>query len=762
MEDARLLRGAGRFASDARPHGMLHAVVVRSPHAHAALRGIEVATARAIPGVVAVLTASDYLADGNRPIACAMRIANSDGPVHLPPRPPLAHGHVHFAGEGVALVVAETQAAARDGGEAVVVDYAPLPAVADLDAALAPGAPLVRDDCPGNRAFACRFGDRDATQAALRDAAIVVRERFVIPRVAPSPMEPRACVAAFDPIDGQYTLRAGLQDAFGTREVLGRVLGVPENRIRVVVEEVGGSFGLKVADAELALACWAARVTGRPVRWVADRGEALLCDAHGRDAIAEASLAIAADGTFLGLAVELRANLGAYATIHGPGPALNNVGSFAGVYRIPACFVSVVGALTNACPTGPYRGAGRPEASYVVERLVDLAARRLGVDPAALRRLNMIPAEAMPYRTALTYTYDSGDFRRTLDRCLAQADYGGFPGRRAESLRRGRLRGLGIASVVERAGLTPSFEQVEIRFTGTGDVTVLAGSTDQGQGHRTMYVQLVADRLAIDPARIMVVETDTARQALGGSSGSSRVSAMGSGAALLASEKILAKARRIAAHALEAAQDDIAFVAGRFTVSGTDLALDWNQLAALSMDARRLPPGMEPGLGESGSFSLGAVSFPNGSHACELEIDPETGLVSLLRYVVVDDVGTVINPLLVDGQIHGGLAQGIGEALLERVVYDRDGQLLTGSFMDYAMPRADALCAFEVAYSPTPTRANPLGVKGAGEAGTVGALPAVMNAVLDALAPLGVRHLDMPATSERIWRAIRDARAPTR
>jgi carbon-monoxide dehydrogenase large subunit len=552
-----------------------------------------------------------------------------------------------------------------------------------------------------------------------------------------------------------WHVAAGVQDVFSARRVLAATLGEPEARFAVVSPDVGGSFGLKGIDPELVLTVWAARRLRRPVKWVADRSEAFAADNHGRDNVSEAALAIDRNGMFLGLEVETWASLGAYPAYFGPAPPVNNLGTLAGVYRTPAIAVRVNGVLTNAAPTGPYRGAGRPEAAYVIERMVDLAARALDIDRAEIRRRNMIPPEAMPFRTALTFTYDVGDFPGVLERALAAAEHGSFEGRRAAARTRGLLRGIGLAAVIERATIRQTLECVEVRITATGNGLVIAGSTDQGQGHRTMYTQIACDRLGLDPAAVQVVEADSSRLPTGGMTGSSRVSAMGSGAALKAIEIVLAKARQIAAHALEAAAEDFVLVGSRFVIAGTDRGIDLAEVARRAHAPSLRPPGLEPGLAASASHVAAAENFPNGVHVCELEIDPETGRVRIVRYVVVDDVGTMINPHIVHGQIHGGVAQGIGEALLEQVVYDAEsGQLLSGSFMDYAMPRADDLCFLEVASHPVPTATNPLGVKGAGEAGVVGALPAVIGAVVDALSPLGIAHIDMPATSEQIWRAI--------
>ena len=761
VEDASLLTGRGRFADDFVLPQQSYAVILRSPHAHARIAKLDATAARAAPGVIAVLTGADYEADGLGPMPhIGPPVKKRDGaPAFIPPFTPLATDRVRFPGEGVALVIAESTGQARDAAELIEIDYEPLPASADTARALDADVPTLWPEAPRNEAYVYSVGDAKGTEAALAKAARVVRQRLVISRVLGNAMEPRACLAEYDVRSGRYILRAPVQHTYVARRVLAQtILKVPETSVRLITEDVGGSFGVKGAlSPEYALACWAAKKTGRPVKWAGDRTEGHLTDYHGRDNVTDVALALDADGDFLGLQVKTLVNLGAYFSPIGSGPGTNNIGTLAGVYKTPVAHVEVTGVFTNAAPTGPYRGAGRPEAAYVIERIVDLAAREMGVDGAELRRRNMIPPSAMPFKTAVTFTYDSGEFEQILDKTMKAADYAGFAKRRADAKSRGKLRGLGLAYAIERAG-PPGLEYAELRFDPSGNALVLAGTTAQGQGHQTIYTQLVCERLGLPPERVQVYEGDTDRVAFGQGSGGSRVSALGMAAVAIATDKVIEKGKKIAAFMLEAAEPDIAFANGKYTIAGTDRAVAFNDVVKLAFDPAKLPNGIEPGLYESGTYNGKVPSYPNGCHACEVEIDPETGRVELLRYLVVDDFGVVLNPLLVKGQVHGGVLQGLGQTLMENFVYDAEsGQAITGSFMDYCMPRADDVCSFEVESHPVPTKVNPLGVKGAGEAGTVGALPVVANAVVDALAPLGIRHIEMPLTSFRVWQAIRQA-----
>ncbi|MDE2575587.1 MAG: xanthine dehydrogenase family protein molybdopterin-binding subunit [Rhodospirillales bacterium] len=765
-EDARFLTGRGRYVDDLRVADAAHMVVVRSPFAAARITAIDTAAARAMPGVLAVLTAADVREDGIARLHTIVARQRRDGsPMPRPPFSVLADAAVRFVGDAVACVIAETRNAALDAAECVEVSYQPLPAVTTAGEALAPGAPAVwPDHAPDNLCFVFSLGDRAATDAAFAAADHVTRLPLRVSRVAAQPMETRNAIGLYDPVEQRYTLHAGVQIPHKIRtELAERTLGIPPSRLRVISPDTGGGFGLKGSPfPEHVLVLWAARKIGRPVRWSAGRSEAFLSDFHARDTESTIELALSGDGLFQALRIRTMANLGAYLGFNTPHSSTNNLGGLAGVYRTPHIHAEVLGAFTHTQPNAPYRGAGRPEASYALERVIDVAADELGLDRVAIRRRNLIPPEAMPFRTGLVFTYDSGDFARGMALALEAADWSGFAARRAASLRRGRLRGIGIANAIEIAGgpaRTPNEEGAEIRFDPGGDATFLLGSHNHGQGHETVFRQIAHTLLGLDPARVRIVAGDTDQVMHGrGTFGSRSVLAVGA-ALSLASERIIARGRAIAAHLLEAAEPDIIFADGLFAVAGTDRGLSISEVARASFETARLPRAAELGLFAQAVVTPDDASFPNGCHVCEVEIDPETGATQLVAYVVVDDVGTVINPLLVKGQVHGGVAQGAGQALLEQIVFDEAGQMLTGSFMDYAMPRADHLPAIDVIANPVPTASNPLGAKGAGEAGTVGALPVVINAVVDALRPLGVRHIDMPATPARIWAALRDARA---
>ena len=765
LEDPALLTGRGLFADDAGTNfeGALRGYVLRSPHANARFADVDVSAAAAMPGVAAVLTARDYIADGLGPIphiGPPVKRRGGDAPAS-PPYFPLADGHARHVGDGIVFIVAETLDRAKDAAERIEIDYEPLPAVTGTADLLVDGAPVVFDGCSDNECFVHEIGDRTATDAAFAGARNVVRRRFLLSRVLANAMEPRGCLADYDPRARRLFLRAPVQHPFVVRALLAnRVFGVDEQSIHVEVDDVGGSFGIKAnVYPEYLLSLWAARRLSRPVRWVSERSEGHLSDYHGRDNVTDAELALDADNRFVGLRVRTVVNLGAYLSPLGAGPAVNNLGSLAGVYRTPAAHVEVRGALSNSQPTAPYRGAGRPEAAFVIERLIDAAAEDLGIDRIELRRRNMIGRNELPFATPLGFVYDSGDFETNMDRALALARVDSFERRRRAAAQEGKLLGLGVANAIERAA-PPGLEFAEIRFAPSGRVTVLCGATTQGQGHATTFAQLLSDRLGLEPEEIRFVQGDTDRLAFGFGAGGSRISAMGCAALLIAADKVIDKGKRIAAHVLEAAEDDIEFADGSFAIAGTDRAISLVEVARAAFQPARLPPDIEPGLIETGTYRSQVASYPNGCHVCEVEIDRETGETRILRYVVVDDFGTVINPLLVKGQVHGGVAQGAGQALMEHMVFDRDsGQMLAGSLMDYTMPRGDDLCSFEVESNPVPTAANPLGVKGAGEAGSVGALPAVISAVSDALRPFGIGEVEMPATSERLWQAIRSATA---
>jgi carbon-monoxide dehydrogenase large subunit len=766
FEDRRLLRGNGRFQGDVNVPGQAYAVVLRSPHAHARIVSLDTAPALAAPGALAVLTSDDLVAAKLGVMGVPFQRKRPDGtPMFARAFLGLAQGTVRYVGEPVAFVVAESLAQAKDAAELVAVDYEILPSVTDT-ADAAEGRIAVWDECPDNISNLFEAGNKAATEAAFAGAARVVKRRYVISRVYAHFMEPRGALGVWDPGEERFTLYADVQYPHRVRQALAtRIFKIPESRIRVVAGDVGGGFGTKGWQyPEHRLVLLAARKLGRPVKWSCERSEAILADEHARDNISTAELALDKDGKFLGLRVKTFANVGAYISSERNLLAtFGNVGTLTGVYDIPAAHVEVLAVMANTNGTAPYRGAGRPEATYVIERLIDDAARELGHDPVELRSRNMIATARLPYKTALGLNYDVGDFFANQQKVLELSDWAGFAARREESRRRGKLRGIGIANPIEKAA-GPGQEFAEIRFHPSGNATLLMGSKNQGQGHETTFKQVLSEKLGIDPTDIQYIDGDTDRVAFGIGTNGSRSTVIGGSAVYMAADKIIAKGKRLAVHLLEAAEADIEFVTnsdgGNFAVAGTDRRIALADIAKAAFRANNLPPGLEGGLYETGTFAPTDFTYPNGSHVCELEIDPETGALDIVQYVVVDDVGTVVNPLGLKGQIHGGVAQGLGQALMEEVAYDREsGQMLSGSFMDYAMPRADTMPYMHVESNPVLTKRNPLGAKGAGEAGTVGALPAIVNAVVDALAPLGVKSLDMPATSQRIWRAMRDARA---
>jgi carbon-monoxide dehydrogenase large subunit len=761
FEDPRLLRGEGRFVEDVNLPGQAYMYVLRSPHAHARIRSIDTAAALATPGVIAVFTGADLARDNLGTMEMTLKRKRPDGsPMFARPHTGLSRDRGRYVGDPVALVVAETQAGARDAAELVRVDWEPLPSVTSTADAVKPGAPPVWDECPDNVSNVFEAGNRAATEAAFARAAHVVRRRYVITRVHAQFMEPRGVVGVWDAGEGKWTLYADVQYPHRTRNALAsRIFKVPEHMIRVIAGDVGGAFGTKGWQyAEHRLVLWAARKLRRPVKWTCPRSETIMADEHARDNVTEAELALDAEGRFLGLRVRTLANVGAYVSSDRNLLAtFSNVGTLVGVYTFPAAHVEVLSVMTNTNSTAPYRGAGRPEATYVIERLIEDAARELGRDAVELRQRNLVAAGAMPYKNALGLTYDCGNFPRGMEEALALADYQGFAARRDAARKRGRLRGIGIANAIEKAA-GPQPEYAEIRFDPSGGATVLMGSKNQGQGHETTFKQILHERLGLDPREVRYIDGDTERVAWGMGTMGSRSTVIGGTALWTAADKVLAKGKKIAAHLLEAAEADVQFRDGTFGVVGTDRTLGLKDVARAAFQPNRLPRGLEPGLYESGTFAPSQDTYPNGCHVVEVEIDPDTGACELVSYKLVDDVGTVINPLTLYGQIHGGIAQGAGQALMEQVVYDPEsGQLLTASFMDYAMPRADTFSDIEVHSNPVPTALNPIGAKGAGEAGTVGALPAVTNAIVDALASAGVRHhFDMPATSDRVWRALHD------
>jgi carbon-monoxide dehydrogenase large subunit len=759
FEDPRLVRGEGRYVGDVALPGMTFGYVLRSPHAHAKIKSIDTARAKAVPGVLAVLTGADWEASGYGDLPVPGGLKRRDGsPQYRPRYPALVKDRVRWVGDYVAFVIAETYHQAQDAAELIEVDYEPIPAIVSTADAVKPGTPLVWDDCPNNICFVQLDGDKAATDAAFAKADHVVKANFVINRVTAASMEPRGSVGVYSQHDGRYTIYSTLQRPFTFREEIAKfVLKVPENKVHVVSSDIGGSFGMKSAVYnEVALVLWGAKVTNRPVKWIGTRSESFLSDGQARDNVTEAEIALDKNGIFLGVRAKIIANVGAYLQV-GSTSFIGNIGTLAGVYRTPALHTDITAVFTNTNPVRPYRGNGRPEAAYVIERLVDLAADELGIDAAEIRRRNTIPPDAMPYKTGLTFTYDCGDFAKGMDMALQMADAAGFAKRRAESRKRGKLRGLGISNTIEKAA-SPGYEGAEIRFDRSGSATIYSGASNHGQGHETAFKQIVCDGLGLDPNDVNYIQGDTDEVFFGEGTGGSRSAATGGSAFLMANEKILAKATKIAAHVLKVPPDDVKFADGIFSSPKTNQTITMKDVARTAAKPNLLPADMEAGLVATAVYNIPIENYPNGCHVCEVEVDEETGVVEILRYNVVDDVGTVINPLLVHGQITGGVAQGAGQVLMEDIHFDPDtGQIVTGSFMDYAMPRATDLSGVAMKSNPVPTKTNLLGVKGCGEAGCVGAMPAVANAVVDALSVLGVRDIDLPATPERVWRAIAEA-----
>ncbi len=758
-EDLRLLRGLGRYVDDAGQPNDARGYVLRSPHAHAVIRALDATAARAAPGIVAVLSGEDLRRRGLGTLTPAVRRRRSTGePAFVCPQPLLALERVRYVGDPVAFIVADTLNQAKDAAELVEIDYEPLPAAITAAAALAPGAPAVWDDNPGNEAFFHEVGDKGAVDAAFAGADCIVRDDIRINRVTANSMEPRGCIAEYDPGPDRYTIRCTIQSAHATRAALAdHIFKLPQHQFRVVCENMGGGFGMKGGCyPEYALSLWAAELTGRRVRWIAERGEGLASDEQSRGSVILAELALDKTGRFLALRARWQAAIGAYYSTDRPTiPLTVALGCLVNTYGIPAVHAQVTAALTNTMTIAPYRGGGRPEPIYVTEIIIDKAARELGVEPAELRRRNTIPAAAMPFTTALQQTYDSGDFGKNLDDSLRLAEHAGATARREAAKRQGKLLGVGVATAVAATG-GRDYEHAEIRFDASGGVVLITGSMDHGQGHGTTFKQVLSEKLGIDADLIRYRYGDSDLVTMGIGTFGSRSAQLAGSAIVFAADKLIDKGRRIAGQIMEAATGDIAFESGRFTIAGTDRSVGLAEVARRSFDTAFLPNDIEPGFTERANFGpAGSATFPSGAHVCEVEIDEETGAVALTRYTAVDDVGRVLNPLLCEGQIHGGIVQGIGQALMEDLVYDpQSGQLLTGSFQDYAMPRADDFCRFELASNATPTGRNPLGVKGVGEAGTLGAIPALINAVNDALAQIGAPKVAPPATSEKVWRAI--------
>jgi len=758
-EDPVLVRGEGHYSDDINLPGQVYCVMVRSPHAHGVIRRVDAEEARAMPGVLAVYTADDLAKAGIKPMPARQVMNNRDGtPMLQPARYVLATDKVRHVGEAVAAVIAETAAAARDAAELVLVDVDPLPAVAEPDAAAAADAPQLYDDVPGNVGLDFHYGDSEKVAAAFAGAAHVTRLELRNNRVVVNAMEPRAAVAQYDRERSHWTLNIGCQGVFGFRNYVAQVLGVGRDQVRVLTDRVGGSFGMKQPNyPEHFCIMHAARELGCPVKWTDDRSGSFISDTHGRDHTMTAELALDRDGNFLAVRLTGYGNLGA--TYGAAGPATRNAQrNTLGVYKTPLIEVSTKCVFTTTTPVGAYRGAGRPEANYYMERLVDAAAAEMGIDRVELRRRNHIPPEAMPYKSPNGTTYDSGDFTNLLNKALALADWEGFPARQQDSRARGKLRGRGISDYLELTG-PPGREMGGIRFEPNGDVTIITGTLDYGQGHAAPFAQVLASRLGIPFQRIRLLQGDSDQLIAGGGTGGSKSLIVSGNAIVGASNKVIEAGKQIAAHVLEAAAADMEFRAGRFVIAGTDRSIGLMELATQIHAGLALPPELPRSLDVADIYDGPPSAFPNGCHIAEVEVDPETGMVDVVKYSFVNDFGIVINPLLVDGQAHGGIVQGIGQALRERTVYDDDGQLLTGSYMDYAMPRAADTPLFEHAFHSVPATTNPLGAKGCGEAGCAGALPSVMNALVDALSEYGIRHIDMPATPERVWHAMRDAHA---
>ncbi|MCH9670281.1 MAG: xanthine dehydrogenase family protein molybdopterin-binding subunit [Gammaproteobacteria bacterium] len=766
-EDQRFLTGNGKYLDDMKLEGQTYAYFVRSPHAHATFT-VDTTKASAAPGVVGVLTGADVAADGLGGLICGWNVVGKNGEGHVAPaHPALAHDRVRHVGDALALVVAETYQQAKDAAELLEVNYSELPAVSVLGDALKPGAPQVHDDAPGNLCYDWEIGDKAATDAAFANAHHVTKLDLVNNRIIPNAIEPRACNATFDPGTDEFTLWVASQNPHVHRLVLSAFIGIaPEHKLRVIAPDVGGGFGSKIFIYQEETICtWAAKKVGRPVKWTAERSESFVSDAHGRDHLTHAELAMDKDGKFLGLRVSTIANMGAYlSTFASSVPSYLYGTLLQGQYTTGAIYCEVKAAFTNTTPVDAVRGAGRPEATYVVERIVEEAAREMKIDPAELRRRNFIPTDAFPYETQVALAYDTGDYNASLTKALEVADYAGLEKRKAQAKAQGKLRGLGFAAYIEACGIAPSaavgqlgagvglWESANVRFNPTGQVVVNTGSHSHGQGHETTFAQVVADRLGVPFENVDVVHGDTDKTPFGMGTYGSRSLAVGGSAICKAADKLIEKGKKIAAHILEASEQDIEFAEGNFTVAGTDKSMDIASVAFAAYVPHNYPLDvLEPGFDESAYYDPANFTFPAGTHICEVEVDPDTGATELMSWVAIDDFGEVINPMIVAGQVHGGVAQGVGQAMLEGAAYDDSGQLVTGSFMDYCMPRADNMPDIQVGYTTTACPHNPLGVKGCGEAGAIAAPAALMNAITDALG----KTIDMPATPQKVWEALR-------
>ena len=764
-EDRRFITGRGRYVDDMVVPGMKYAAFVRSPHAHATISGIDMDEAKGMPGVIGILTGEQLQGDGIGNLICGWAVSSKDGtPMKMGAWPALAVEKVRHVGQAVAVVVAETQMQARDAAEAVMVDYDELPAVVSAVEALKDGAPQLHPEAENNLIFDWELGDKGATDAAFTNAAHVTRLHIVNNRLVPNPMEPRAALGHYDAADDHYTCWTTSQNPHVARLVMSAFYNVaPEHKLRVIAPDVGGGFGSKIYIYPEEIVClWASKRTGVPVKWTSDRTEAFLTDAHGRDHVTEVEMALDADNKILGLKVDTVANLGAYMSLFSSAtPTYLYATLLSGQYDIPAIHANVRAVYTNTVPVDAYRGAGRPEATYVIERTMETAARELGVSPAELRRKNFI--RSFPHQTPVIMAYDAGDFDATLDAGMQAADVAGFEARRAEAQSRGKLRGLGMSCYIEACGIAPSkavgslgagvglWESAEVRVNPVGTIEILTGSHSHGQGHETTFAQLVAERFGLPVDNVQVIHGDTDKVQFGMGTYGSRSGAVGMSAIHKALDKVEAKAKKIAAHLLEADEGDIVIENGEVKVAGTDKSLGWHEVCLGAYTGHNLPDGMEPGLKEGAFYDPTNFTFPAGCYICEVEVDPETGTTEIVQFVAADDFGRVINPMIVEGQVHGGLAQGIGQALLEGAHYDETGQLVTASYMDYAMPRAWDLPMFDVSTNETLCPGNPLGMKGCGEAGAIGSPPAVINAITDAI---GNNDLTMPATPQKVWRAL--------
>ncbi|MDP3545004.1 MAG: xanthine dehydrogenase family protein molybdopterin-binding subunit [Phreatobacter sp.] len=763
-EDHRFITGKGQYTDDINRPGQTHAFFLRSPHAHATLKRIDTAAAKTMPGVVAIYTGDDVAADKVGGLICGWMIHSKDGtPMRAGPHPILAQGKVRYVGDHVAVVIAETLSQAKDAAEAIVVDYGVLPA--NVDTAKAQGGPEVHSEAPNNTVYDWHIGDKAATEAAFKAAKHITSLDIVNNRLVPNAMEPRAAVGEYDAGNDALTLYTTSQNPHVARLVLSAFIGIaPEHKLRVIAPDVGGGFGSKIfIYAEETVCVWAARKCGRPVKWTADRTEEFLCVAHGRDHVTRAELATDAEGKITGLRVKTIANMGAYlSTFASSVPTYLYATLLSGQYAIPAIYAEVDAVYTNTAPVDAYRGAGRPEATFVVERLVEVAAREIGMDPAAFRRRNFV--SKFPHQTPVIMMYDCGDYKASLVKAMEMADVKGFGKRRREAAKRGKLRGLGYSTYIEACGIAPSqavgslgagvglWESAEVRVNPVGTVEVLTGSHSHGQGHETTFAQLVSARLGISIDNVSIVHGDTDKVQFGMGTYGSRSGAVGMSAISKALDKIEAKAKKVASHVLEAAEADIDFKDGMFTVKGTDKSVDFGTVALNAYIAHKFnPQELEPGLKEGSFYDPTNFTFPAGCHICEIEVDQDTGVATIAKWTAVDDFGNVINPMIVEGQVHGGIAQGIGQALLEGTIYNTDGQLVTASFMDYAMPRAHDLPSFDVGMTVTPCPSNPLGIKGCGEAGAIAAPAAVINALTDAL---GTEDVPMPATPLALWTVI--------